>query len=221
MPARWERVTLGRSGVSVMPLGLGSSFGVGQRDVERAIERGVSYLYWGSIQRPGFGAAIRHAARRRRESVVTVIQTYTRVASLMRPSLEQALLRLRLDHTDFLLLGWWNDAPPRRMPGVSAAALAATPLPLTVLFSIVFEPELVRASMPQPPLPAIRLPRTVALPPVVIVRPSPVGAVWPLSRSSLPVIVQPDAFERPMPLPAAKPTSEPVTVTFATLSPRT
>jgi aryl-alcohol dehydrogenase-like predicted oxidoreductase len=121
MGCSWNKVVLGRTGLEVMPLGLGSSYGVGRRDVERAIERGIGYVYWGSVQRPGFGAAIAHAARRRRDAVVTVVQTYTRVGSLMRLSLEQALRRLRIEYTDILLLGWWNQPPPRR---VTDAALA-------------------------------------------------------------------------------------------------
>ena len=121
MASGWERVILGRTGVPVTPLGLGSSYGLARRDVERAVERGVNYLYWGSVQRPGFGAAIAHVARRRRESVVTVLQSYTRVPALLRVFVEQALLRLRLDHTDFLLLDWYNEPPPRR---VLDAALA-------------------------------------------------------------------------------------------------
>ena len=125
MAASWEQVVLGRSGVRVTPLGLGSSFGVDTRDVERAIERGVNWLYWGSVQRPGFGAAIRHAARRRREDVVVVLQSYTRLGAAMRLGVEQALLRLRLDYADFLILGWWNHAPPPRILDAARALIAA------------------------------------------------------------------------------------------------
>lgn len=121
MGASWEKVVLGRSGVRVTPLGLGSSFGVSGTDVERAVERGVSYLYWGSLQRPSFGGAIRRLARRRREDLVVVVQSFTRTRALLRLSLEQALLRLGIDHADFLCLGWWNHAPPR---AIVDAALA-------------------------------------------------------------------------------------------------
>ena len=129
----------------VTPLGLGSSFGVGGRDVaphaarrhskaraaarrrgrERAVERGVNWLYWGSVQRPGFGAAIRACARRRREDVIVVLQSYTRVGATLRLTVEQALLRLRLDFADFLILGWWNHAPPPRILDAARALVAA------------------------------------------------------------------------------------------------
>jgi aryl-alcohol dehydrogenase-like predicted oxidoreductase len=112
-------VTLGRSGVQVAPLGLGSSFGVSGTDVERAVERGVNFLYWGSLQRPGFGAAIRRLARRRRDDLVVVVQSFTRARALLGFSVEQALLRLGIERADFLCLGWWNHAPPR--PIVDAA----------------------------------------------------------------------------------------------------
>ena len=111
----FARARLGRSGIEAARNGLGASYGAGERDVERAVERGVNLLYWGSVQRPGFGAGIRRAAQRRREDVVVVIQSFTRVAAFLRVSLEQALLRLRLDRADFLCLGWWNQAPPPRL----------------------------------------------------------------------------------------------------------
>jgi aryl-alcohol dehydrogenase-like predicted oxidoreductase len=106
---------LGRSGVRSSALGLGSSFGIASPDVEHAFERGVSYFYWGSVRRPGFGRAVRGLARQHRDRMVVVVQSYTRAASLMRGSLQGALRRLGTDHADFLLLGWWNALPPARI----------------------------------------------------------------------------------------------------------
>ena len=115
MPASWDRTTLGRSGLQVGRLGLGASFGVGTKDIERAYERGVNWLYWGSRRRERFGRAIRNIARRDREGLVVVVQSYSRSALAMRASLEAALRRLRIDYADFLLLGWWGEMPPRRI----------------------------------------------------------------------------------------------------------
>ncbi len=104
-------IALGRTGLRVSRLGIGSSFTSDARVIEEAVERGVNYLYWGSIRRPAFGRAIRDVARRRREGVVVTVQSYTRVAALLAPSVEIALRRTGLDYFDFLLLGMWNRPP--------------------------------------------------------------------------------------------------------------
>ena len=111
----WEKRPLGRSGATTSRLGLGSSFGLETPDVERAFERGVNYLYWGSLRKPGFGRAIANLAPRHRERMIVVVQSYTRVGFLLGPSLERALRALRIEYADFLLLGWWPQPPPRRV----------------------------------------------------------------------------------------------------------
>jgi aryl-alcohol dehydrogenase-like predicted oxidoreductase len=115
MTSLWDKTTLGRTGLRVSRLGIGSSGGLRAADVERAVERGVNYLYWGSIRRGAFGEAVREVARRRREELVVVVQSYTRVGWLMKTSLDSALRKLGLEYTDLLLLGWWNAPPPRRI----------------------------------------------------------------------------------------------------------
>jgi len=111
----WQKRALGRSGVSTSRLGLGSSFGLAAADVERAFERGVNYLYWGSLRKPDFGRGIANLAPKHRDGMVVVVQSYTRVGFLMRGSLERALRELRIDYADFLLLGWWSAPPPPRI----------------------------------------------------------------------------------------------------------
>ncbi|MFQ3581611.1 MAG: aldo/keto reductase [Chloracidobacterium sp.] len=115
MASAFEKMPFGDTGLRVSRIGLGSSYGIGAREVEAAYERGINYLYWGSIQRPDFGKAIRRLAARDRENLVVVVQTYTRVGFLMKPALESALRELDTDYTDILLLGWWNAVPPRRI----------------------------------------------------------------------------------------------------------
>lgn len=108
-------VPFGKSGLMVSRLGIGSSFTRDARFIEEAVEQGVNYLYWGSIRRPAFGRAIRNVARKNREAVVLTVQSYTRVAALMAPSVEIALRRARVEYFDFLLLGMWNQPPGPRL----------------------------------------------------------------------------------------------------------
>jgi aryl-alcohol dehydrogenase-like predicted oxidoreductase len=106
-----EKRPLGQTGLEVSRLGIGSSFGAPARVIEEAVERGVNYLYWGTIRRPAFGRAMRHVARRRREDVVLTVQSYSRVPALVGPSVDVALLRAGVEYFDLLLLGARNERP--------------------------------------------------------------------------------------------------------------
>jgi aryl-alcohol dehydrogenase-like predicted oxidoreductase len=108
----WKKAVLGRTGRSVGRLGLAASYGADQRCVEMAVERGVNYLYWGSMRLDSFGAGLK-ALRPRRDQFMVVIQSYTRLAALLPWSLERALRKLEMDYADVLLLGMWNkDVSP-------------------------------------------------------------------------------------------------------------
>jgi aryl-alcohol dehydrogenase-like predicted oxidoreductase len=109
-----ERRTLGRTGLEVGRLGMSASYGVPAAAVEKAFEQGVNYLYWGSFRRGAFGQALRNL-KPQRDRMVLVLQSYSRVAALMRPSVEIALRKLRFDYADALLLGLWNARPPSRI----------------------------------------------------------------------------------------------------------
>ncbi len=98
---------LGRTGREVSRLGVAASYGVPGAAVERAFERGVNYLYWGSRRTGAFRAALRNL-RPHRERLVLVLQSYTRIAGLMAGSLERALRAVTYDYADALLLGMWN-----------------------------------------------------------------------------------------------------------------
>jgi aryl-alcohol dehydrogenase-like predicted oxidoreductase len=115
MPCSWEKVTFGKTRLEVSAIGLGSSYGVGGRDLERAFERGINFFFWGLRRRGDFGKGLRRLAAKDRDRVVIAAQSYTRVASLMKPSLECVLRSLAVDHVDLLGLGWWDDLPPGRI----------------------------------------------------------------------------------------------------------
>lgn len=113
MMVDWEHAILGRTGRTVGRLGISASYGVPANAVEFAFEQGVNYLYWGTFRRGGFGEALRNL-KPERERMFLVIQSYSRMASLIAPSLERALSRIGYDHADALLLGMWNKpAYPR------------------------------------------------------------------------------------------------------------
>ena len=109
-----ETRILGRTGLSVGRLGMAASYGVPAVAVERAFEHGVNYLYWGSMRRGGFGQALRNL-KTHRDRMVLVLQSYSRVAALLAPSIEAALRKLAYDYADVLLLGLWNHKPAQRM----------------------------------------------------------------------------------------------------------
>lgn len=112
--SNFEHSTLGRTGLQVCRLGTSASYGVPGDALERAFERGVNYIYWGSRRLASFGEGLKRL-KPQRERIVLVIQSYTRIAGLMAGSLERALRALDFDHADVLLLGMWNKPVPPRI----------------------------------------------------------------------------------------------------------
>ena len=125
MTASWDKRPLGRTHLQVSAIGLGASFGLAARDVERAFDRGINYMYWGSMRRRGFGVGVRNIAKRSREDLVVVVQSYSRSKLALGPSVNSALRRLQIDYADILLLGWWNQSPPDRILDAALALVEA------------------------------------------------------------------------------------------------
>jgi aryl-alcohol dehydrogenase-like predicted oxidoreductase len=115
MSPAFEMRDFGQTGLRVSAIGLGSSYGLSGRDVERAFDRGVNYFLWGSARRRDFGTGIRAVAAKDRAGAVIAIQSYTRMASLMRFGVDRALKFLKTDYVDLLGLAWWNAPPPDRI----------------------------------------------------------------------------------------------------------
>jgi predicted aldo/keto reductase-like oxidoreductase len=113
----WRDPTvLGRTGLHVGRIGVGSSYGVPAAAIERAYhEHGVNLFYWGSIRRPGFGRAVKTLAARDRARVVVMLQTYDRTGVLMPFFVNRGLRALGIDHADILLLGYHQALPPARV----------------------------------------------------------------------------------------------------------
>lgn len=108
--------TLGRTGLRVSRLGIGSSYGVPARAVERAYrEHGINYLYWGSLRRGGMAEAIRNLSRTDRDRLVIALQSYDRTGWVLEWTLERGLRTLGLDRADLLILGWHASLPGGRL----------------------------------------------------------------------------------------------------------
>src|SRR5579885_776798 len=113
MTIDWSHAILGRTHREVCRLGISASYGVPASGVRAAFDRGVNYLYWGTIRRDAFAQALREL-KPKRDRMFLLVQSYSRLASLIPPSLERALGRLGYDYADALLLGMWNrPAYPR------------------------------------------------------------------------------------------------------------
>jgi aryl-alcohol dehydrogenase-like predicted oxidoreductase len=109
MPGFPQRVQLGRSELSVGPMGLAGGYGVGKAAALRAFDRGVNYFYHGSRRAEGMRGAIRDlVAGGRRDQLVVVLQSYARWPWLVERGVTKGLRGLGLDHVDVLLLGWYN-----------------------------------------------------------------------------------------------------------------
>lgn len=109
------RGTLGRTGLRVGRLGIGSSFGISRQSCLRAFDAGVNYFFWGTVRTAGMGQAIRDLSPRHRDDLVVVVQSYVRFPFLIRKSVEKGLKRLGLERADVLLLGWYDSTPSERI----------------------------------------------------------------------------------------------------------
>lgn len=118
MPVPFGPRTLGRTGLVSGPLGMSASYGMPAEAMQLAFEHGMNYFYWGSFRRESFAQGLR-LLRPHRPRVILLIQSYTRIPSLMGWSLDRALRRIGYDYADVLLLGYWSK--PVSAPVLDAA----------------------------------------------------------------------------------------------------
>lgn len=106
-----ERRVIGRTGLTTSRLGIGSTFNAPARVIEDAFERGVNYLYWGTVRQPEFARAMVNLARRARDELILTVQSYSRDPRTIPAEVEAALGDAGLESFDFLLLGNHNEEP--------------------------------------------------------------------------------------------------------------
>jgi len=108
------------AGKRVFRLGLAANFGLAEADVERALDRGMNYLYL--TRRGTLEAPLRSALRRDADKLV--VATGTTVGWLggsVRRSAERALKTLGVDRIDVFILSWlgvasaWTDGTQREL----------------------------------------------------------------------------------------------------------
>ena len=102
--------TLGRTGLRVSRIGIGSSYGIRAAALQEAFERGVHLFYFGTARTEQMAEAIRSLAPSHREELVVAVQSYTHWGWYLPRSVDSALRSLGLDYADLLILGK-QDAP--------------------------------------------------------------------------------------------------------------
>ena len=100
-----ERREIGRTGLRTSRLGIGSTFDAPAAVIEEAFERGINYLYWGSIRQPEFARAMVNLARDHRDELILTVQSYSKEPMSIEGEVEEALKSSGLESFDFLLLG--------------------------------------------------------------------------------------------------------------------
>jgi aryl-alcohol dehydrogenase-like predicted oxidoreductase len=108
----FERITLGRTGLSVTRLGVAASYGTDEAMVEAAVERGVNYLWWGAFRSKKMARGIKTVAAKKREDLVIVVHALARTPSSMSRLVHKSLNRLGVEYLDVLLLAMHKREGP-------------------------------------------------------------------------------------------------------------
>ncbi len=106
-----ERRELGRTGMQSSRLGIGSTFDAPARVIEAAFDRGINYLYWGSIRQPEFARAMVNLAKNHRDELILTVQSYSDDPGTIEAEVDEALRSSGLKDFDFLLLGNRMETP--------------------------------------------------------------------------------------------------------------
>lgn len=111
-----KRIPFGNTGRKVCPIGISAGYGLDGDGVEEAVDRGVNYLFFGSMRRQSFGVGLKKVLKRNRDDLILVLQTYWRgIPGLQTWDIERGLKSLDMEYTDVMLLGWFNSPPSQAL----------------------------------------------------------------------------------------------------------
>jgi len=106
-----DRIEIGRTGLSSARLGIGSTFGAPASVIESAFDRGINYLYWGTVRQPEFAKAIVNLSKQHRDELILTIQSYSKDPGTIEEEVDEALKSGGIENVDFLLLGNHMEVP--------------------------------------------------------------------------------------------------------------
>ena len=104
-----ERIEIGNTGLLSSRLGIGSTFDASTAVIEDAFERGINYLYWGTVRQPDFARAMVNLSKHHRDELILSVQSYSQDPSSIEGEVEDALKTAGIENFDFLLLGNRNS----------------------------------------------------------------------------------------------------------------
>ena len=105
-----DRIEIGNTGLLPSRLGIGSTFDASTAVIEDAFERGINYLYWGTVRQPDFARAMVNLSKHHRDELILTVQSYSQDPSSIEGEVEDALKTAGIENFDFLLLGNRNSA---------------------------------------------------------------------------------------------------------------
>ena len=105
-----DRIEIGNTGLLSSRLGIGSTFDASTAVIEDAFERGINYLYWGTVRQPDFARAMVNLSKHHRDELILSVQSYSQDPSSIEGEVEDALKTAGIENFDFLLLGNRNSA---------------------------------------------------------------------------------------------------------------
>lgn len=114
-----DKRILGRTGLKVGRLGIGSGYWMPARAIEEAFERGCNYFTWGTVVKgysPHMREALRHIqSKGARDQLVLAMFTYAHQAFLTEHFLAKGLKSANMEYADVLVLGYHPRRPSRRI----------------------------------------------------------------------------------------------------------